>query len=91
MSDLHPLLSLFLRLSDGLCDLNNSLDPEKIIIGGGLSAVGDLLFEERPTYAATHALNTGGRQTIIEPTVLGKDAGTVGATTLVMLPLVMLK
>ena len=67
-------------LSEGIADLVNILRPEAIVIGGGLSSEGDILFEplrravEERTYIAMDIvpLKIVGAQ-------LGKRAGIYGA------------
>ncbi|GAB3672914.1 ROK family glucokinase [Actinocorallia lasiicapitis] len=67
----------------GIADLAATLDPEAFIIGGGLSAAGDLLLEPvRKTFAASvtgHGYRTLADVRIAE---LGPDAGLVGAADL---------
>ena len=59
------------------------LDPELIVIGGGVVAAGDLLLE--PTRAAYGRQLTGrGHRPVAEivPASLGNDAGMIGAAAL---------
>src|SRR5699024_932075 len=60
----------------------NTLDPEKIVIGGGVSNVGAPLFDSVQAYVNQYALNPTGRQTEIVPAQLGENAGVVGAAAL---------
>lgn len=60
----------------------NTFDPEKIVIGGGVSKVGDLLFDSIRTYVKQYALNPIGRQTEIVPAKLDQNSGVVGAAAL---------
>jgi glucokinase len=67
-------------LSMGIANLANVLNPELVVMGGGLvEALGEPFVRQvaeevvkRPMFAATHALN-------IVPAALGDDAGIVGA------------
>jgi glucokinase len=60
----------------------NTFDTEKIIIGGGVSKVGDALFQSVQGYVGQFALNPTGRQTEIVPARLEQSAGVVGAAAL---------
>jgi glucokinase len=64
----------------GLANLANALDPELIVVGGGLIAAGEVLIE--PTRRAFRELVEAAevRETVrIEPAVLGSHAGAIGA------------
>ncbi|WP_114908212.1 ROK family glucokinase [Ornithinimicrobium murale] len=70
-------------LGEGVASLVAVLDPELIVIGGGVSAAGDLLLE--PTRAAFARQLTGRghrRQAEIVLARLGNDAGMIGAADL---------
>ena len=70
-------------LALGLANLANIFDPEAFVVGGGLVAVGDALFE--PTRAAFDDLLQGaGRRAPIAvlPAALGERAGAIGAACL---------
>lgn len=62
--------------------LINTFDTEKIIIGGGVSKVGDTLFEPIRDYVGSYALNPDGRQTEIAPSKLEQNSGVIGAAAL---------
>lgn len=68
----------------GLVNLCNTLYPEKIIVGGGISAQGDKLLNPIRDYFYDH-LFVGKRDDNppIVPAVLGNSAGIVGAAALV--------
>lgn len=79
-----PLIErVFTYIGMGCVSLINLLDPSKIVIGGGVSQVGDPLFEAVRQYVAAHALNPSGRETLIVPAKLQQDAGLIGAAALV--------
>lgn len=61
----------------------NMLEPEKIIIGGGVSNVGEPLFTAIEEYVQKFALSPVGRLTKIEQAGLQQNAGIIGACTLV--------
>lgn len=70
-------------LGVGIASLVNSLDPEVVIIGGGVSAAGPLLLE--PAIAAYHARVVARAQRTVPPVVrahLGDRAGVIGAALL---------
>jgi glucokinase len=70
-------------LGQGLADLAAVLDPEKFIVGGGVSEAGDLFL--KPTVTAFRARLTGGDHrpiATVEMAQLGNDAGLVGAADL---------
>src|SRR5699024_7813768 len=63
---------------------SNTLDPEKIVIGGGVSNVGAPVFNSVQADVNQYALNPTGRQTEIVPAQLGENAGVVGAAALTL-------
>lgn len=69
-------------LALGLANLANALDPELIVVGGGLVAAGEVLFE--PLREAFGELVEGGtqREVRIVPAALGPSAGALGAALL---------
>ncbi|MFI3241969.1 MAG: ROK family protein [Alphaproteobacteria bacterium] len=66
----------------GLCSVINLLNPQKIIIGGGVAEAGDLLFE--PIKKIIKQKTFPGANTLLEviPAQLGNDAGVLGASLL---------
>jgi len=71
-------------LGQGLADLAAILDPECIVVGGGVSEAGELLLV--PARAAFERALTGAGyrpQVEIAKAALGPDAGIVGAADLV--------
>jgi glucokinase len=70
-------------LGEGIASLVAVLDPAVVVIGGGVSAAGDLLLE--PTRSAFRRQLTGRGyrpEASIRTAVLGNDAGIVGAADL---------
>lgn len=63
----------------------NTFDPEKIVIGGGVSKVGDTLFKPIQDYVSKKALNPTGRQTKIVPAKLDQSSGVIGAAALLFI------
>lgn len=70
-------------LGHGLVSLANILDPDLFVIGGGLSALGNLLLDPARRVLARHAL-PGPAQCIVVPAALGPDASLAGAAALAM-------
>jgi glucokinase len=67
----------------GLANLVNVLDPEVIVIGGGLVEAADLLLPEVRARFATLVLAGEHRPIVpIVPAVLGERAGAIGAALL---------
>jgi glucokinase len=67
----------------GLAGLANMLDPEVVVIGGGLVELGSLLFGPLNDAFLRHIEGTAYRPTIrILPAQLGERAGAVGAAVL---------
>ena len=67
------------HLARGIASLTNVLDPEIIVIGGGITRAGDALFEPlRREVAMLEWCPTGGHVPIV-PAELGTDAGAIGA------------
>lgn len=72
-------------LGIGLVSLMHLFNPEIIVIGGGVSKAGDLLFEPaRETVRARCMAEDYWRDTPIVPAALGDDVGLMGAIALVL-------
>ena len=77
------LASVARRLGEGVASLVNVLDPEIVVIGGGVGEVGDVLFA--PLREAFQASVEGADvrpEVPIVPAQLGNDAGAIGAALL---------
>jgi glucokinase len=59
--------------------LVNVLDPEAIVIGGGLGMAGGIYWQNLESSARKHIWNEGTRGLPILPAALGVDAGLIGA------------
>lgn len=70
-------------LGFGLVTLANALDPDLIVIGGGLSELGDALLKPARQILSKHAL-PGPATCPVVTAELGIDAAIVGAASLVM-------
>ncbi len=71
-------------LGIGLGNIINILNPDTIVIGGGVSRAGELLFEPLCRAARENCLESAGSIVRIVPAQLGNDAGFVGAAQLVL-------
>ncbi|WP_055110036.1 ROK family protein [Paenibacillus ihumii] len=73
----------FRYIGIGCVTLINTFDPEKVVIGGGVSQVGEPLFSAVQDYVRSCALNPSGQSTPIVPAALNQDAGLIGAAALI--------
>ncbi len=71
------------RLGIWLANVTTLLNPQKIIVGGGVSELGDDLFI-RPleSVVKTHAFSVSAERVVVERAGLGDDAGLYGAAFL---------
>jgi glucokinase len=79
----HVASEVFTRaatyLGVGMANLLNIFNPERIVIGGGVSKAGEMLFEPVRRIARARAFERPGRDAEIVPAALGDDVGVVGA------------
>lgn len=66
-----------------MASVSNLLNPEKIIIGGGVAQAGDLLLDPIRETIKERALKTASDSVEVVPAELGNSAGVVGASLLV--------
>lgn len=66
-----------------LANIGNSLNPEKIVIGGGVSKAGDTLLTPISSYFRKFAFSTVSQSTSLHLATLGNDAGVIGAAWLI--------
>jgi len=66
-----------------LAGVGNTLNPENIIIGGGVSNAGELLLKPLRKYFDEYAFTTVRESTKLSIAQLGNDAGAIGAAYLV--------
>jgi len=71
------------RLGQAVGNLINVLDPDRILIGGGVAQAGDLIFEPCRRTARAIVLAAEAKDTPILPAELGPLAAAVGAALLV--------
>ena len=66
-----------------LANVANVLNPEKIVIGGGVSKAGSILLDNIRLYFEKYAFERVRKSTSIAMATLGNDAGVIGAAWLV--------
>jgi glucokinase len=67
------------RLGIGIANAINTFDPREVVIGGGVSAAGDLLLEPARESARRFTLPGVGTETTIRLARRGPEAGVLGA------------
>jgi glucokinase len=73
------------RLGEGIAGLINILDPELVVVGGGLVRAADLLLPRaREAVAATVEGSTYRPEVPIVPAALGADGAAIGAAVLAL-------
>lgn len=71
------------HLGLAIANLANAVNPEKIVIGGGVSKAGDLLIDHINKHFQTYALPRVAQGAKIAVATLGNDAGVIGAVWLI--------
>jgi len=71
-------------LGIGIASLVNVINPEMVILSGGMTAAGDLLFEPVRKYARKYALEAAIRGVRVVPAKLGGNTGALGAAATVL-------
>lgn len=71
-------------LGIGMISFIHAFDPELIIVGGGVSKAGELLFAPIRALIAERAIAAAQRDVRIVPAALGDDVGLIGAVALVL-------
>ncbi len=73
------------RLGEGIAGLVNVLDPEAVVVGGGVADIGDLLLEPaREAFRAAVEAPEHRPEVPILPARLGNRAGAIGAAALAL-------
>lgn len=67
----------------GMAGVVNLLNPEKIIIGGGVADAGDLLFNPIIKAIKERSMKISGETVQVVPAQLGNTAGVIGASLLI--------
>ncbi|HEV3000135.1 MAG TPA: ROK family protein [Solirubrobacteraceae bacterium] len=73
-----------MRLGVGIANLVNLLNPELVVVGGGLVAAGELLLEPARTVVRERALPPSRDAVRIVPARFGEEAGMLGAALLAL-------
>ncbi len=73
------------HLAMGIGNLLNALNPEIVVIGGGISLSGDILFDPLKEKIKSYALGQVLKWVKIEPAKLGNNAGIYGAAALLLM------
>jgi predicted NBD/HSP70 family sugar kinase len=71
-------------LGVGIASLVNTFNPEKVVLGGPLSAVGDYLLSSIKASVAKHSFPEISQHVEILASKFGKDASVIGAIALVV-------
>jgi glucokinase len=71
-------------LGVGIANVVNILNPEVVVVGGGVIAAGELLLEPARRVVAERALSPSREQVRIVPTRFGDASGMMGAALLAM-------
>ena len=67
----------------GMASVVNLLNPEKIIVGGGVADAGDLLLKPLTETLKKRAMKIAGSAVEVVPAQLGNTAGVIGASLLI--------
>jgi len=69
----------------GLASLVHVFNPEIIVVGGGVSLLGDLLFDPMREAMEAHVIDRSYIDTLkLKPAVLGENVSVIGAAALVV-------
>lgn len=78
VEEVHHYLGL------ALANIANTLNPSTIVIGGGVSAAGDILLDGVKKYFVRYTFPLVQQTTAVRFAQLGNDAGVIGAASLVL-------
>ena len=77
------------RLGEGIAGLVNILDPDIVVVGGGVIEAGELILDPaRRAFVDTVEAPEHRPEVPLVPAVMGNDAGAVGAADLAWVELV---
>jgi glucokinase len=82
-SALIVINTVALHLGIALANIANTLNPEKIVLGGGVSKAGDVLLKPVKEQFLRNSFPRVAQSTEISIATLGNDAGVIGAAWLV--------
>ncbi|WP_041581165.1 ROK family glucokinase [Bacillus sp. 1NLA3E] len=80
----NVLNDVTLHLGLTLANVANTLNPEKIVLGGGVSKAGDILLASVTKYFEKFSFIRVAKSTKLTLATLGNDAGVIGAAWLVL-------
>jgi len=72
------------RLGAGIVSVVNLLNPEVVVLGGGVLAAGELVLAPARAVVAERALRPSGAAVRIEPAHFGEEAGMLGAAVMAL-------
>jgi len=78
-------LSSVRKLSIAIASITNILSPELIILGGGITEAGPLLFDPLQQFLALYEWRAGGHKTTLVKAQFGDLAGAIGAAGFAMM------
>jgi len=81
----YDLNDIAMQLGAWLGSIVSLLDPDIVVIGGGVSKIGEPLFERLRAIVPTRTVNPHARQLPIVPAHFGENAGIVGAAAVMMM------
>ena len=73
------------KLSVAIASITNLLSPEMIILGGGITEAGGLLFEPLEKFMSKYEWRAGGRKVNIVKAAFGDLSGAIGAAGFAMM------
>ncbi len=73
------------RLACGVASIVNAVDPEVVVLGGGIALAGASLFEPLARFLDEVEWRPGGRRVRVVPAAIGDRAGALGAARHAML------
>ena len=82
ISQIQLLKSRFLPWTSNCKHRRNILNPDSVVIGGGVSAAGEFLRSRVEKYFVTYAFPQVRKTTRVKIAELGNDAGIIGAASL---------
>jgi len=71
-------------LGIGIANIVNLINPEMVILGGGMAKAEDLIFEPVRKYVREHAFTAAMEGVEVVPAALGVNAGAIGAVAYVL-------
>ncbi|MFZ3106191.1 MAG: ROK family protein [Candidatus Hydromicrobium sp.] len=71
-------------LGIGITNIVNIINPEMVILGGGMANAGNLIFEPVRKYVREHSFTASMEGVKIVPAALGVNAGAMGAVAFVL-------